>query len=184
MRTIAAPSPASRARSSWKRARSRREWGTTTPRITRTGYASTARRCRCWRRARARPRARRRRSGRGNRAARRLVGVGGDAAGQPLDLHRRHQHLERPGGVAQPGGHVDRRTDVVVALEQQRVAGGHADAQRQRCADLGGAVLQVEGERHGVDLLDRHDHAPVTEPLGDAHASLAGDLADRATGTR
>ena len=99
-------------------------------------------------------------------------------SGQPLDLHRRHQHLERSGGVAQPGGHVDRRADVVVALEQQGVAGGHADPQRQRRADLGGPMLEVEGEGDGVDLLDRHDHAAVAEPLGDAHAALAGDLAD------
>ena len=28
------------------------------------------------------------------------------------------------------------------------------------------------------DLVDRHDHAAVAEPLGDAHAALAGDLAD------
>ena len=106
------------------------------------------------------------------------MGVGGDAAGQPFDLHRRHQHLERSGGIAQPGGHVDGRADVVVALEQQRVPGGHADSQRQRRTDLGSPMLEVEGEGNGVDLLDRHHHAAVAEPLGDPHATLAGDLAD------
>ena len=100
-----------------------------------------------------------------------------DALGQALDLHRGQQHLERAGGVAQAGGHVDGRADVVVALEQQGVAGGHADAQLQRSAHLGRAVLELEREGDARLLLDRDDHAAVAQPLGDAHAALAGDLA-------
>jgi len=44
-------------------------------------------------------------------------------------------------------------------------------------AQTSGSVLEVEGEGHGVALLDRHDHAAVTQPLGDPHTALAGDLA-------
>ena len=55
--------------------------------------------------------------------------------------------------------------------------GGDADPERQRRADLGGSALELEREVDGVALLDRHDHAAVTEPLGDSHATLAGDLA-------
>jgi hypothetical protein len=39
-------------------------------------------------------------------------------------------------------------------------------------------VLQLKGERDGVCLVDGHDHAAVTEPLGDAHPALGRDLAD------
>ena len=49
-------------------------------------------------------------------------------SGRSIELLGRHEHLVRAGGVAQPGGQVDRRADVVVALEQQRVAAGDADA--------------------------------------------------------
>ena len=98
------------------------------------------------------------------------------AFGQPLDLHGGQQHFERAGRITQPRGHVDRRADVVVAFEQQRVAGGDAHAQGERRAHFGGAMFQLERERDARALLDGHDHATIAQPLGDAHAALAGDL--------
>ena len=53
-------------------------------------------------------------------------GFGLDALGEPVEVHGRHQHVDVLGVVAQAGGHVDRRTDVVVALEEQRLTGGEA----------------------------------------------------------
>ena len=103
------------------------------------------------------------------------LGVG--ALGEPFELHRRDQHLDALGEVAQPGGHVDGRADVVVALEQQRVAGRQAGPDGQRRTDVGGPLLEVEDELDGVALVDGHDHAAVTEPLGDAHAAIGGDRA-------
>ena len=73
-------------------------------------------------------------------------GVGGDALGQPLQAHRRDQHVGALGGVAQPGGHVHGRADVVVALEQQRVAGGDPGPQRQRGAHVGGPRFEIHRE--------------------------------------
>ena len=89
-----------------------------------------------------------------------------------------------PGGVAQPGGEVDGRADVVVALEQQGVAAGDADPQRQRGAHLAGPLVEVEGGGDAVGLVDGDDHAAVAEPLGDAHATVGGDLAGDGCGRR
>ena len=56
------------------------------------------------------------------------------------------------------------------------MASGKADAQGEWCAHLGRPVLQFECEGDARLLVDRDDHAAVTEPLRDAHAALAGDL--------
>ena len=50
-----------------------------------------------------------------------------------------------------------------------------SDSGAQTSADR---CSRSRAKRNGVDLLDGHDHAAVAEPLGDAHAPLAGDLAD------
>ena len=105
-------------------------------------------------------------------------GLAIDALGETLDLHRRHQHLDATGVVAQTRGHVDGRADVVVALEQQGVTGGDAGPQRERRAHVGGALFELERERERVGLLDADDHAAVAEPLGDAHAAFGRHLAD------
>ena len=103
---------------------------------------------------------------------------GDDPFGQSLDSHRRDQHLAAIGGVAQPRCHVHGGADVVVTLEQQGVPAGDPGAHRQRRADIGRALTQVEGEGDRLGLIDGDDHAAVAEPLGDAHAALGGDLAN------
>ena len=105
--------------------------------------------------------------------------LGDDALRELLELHRRHQHVEVVGVVAQAGRHVDGRPDVVVALEQQRVAGGDAGAQGERRAHARCPPFEIGDELDRGLLLDGHDHAAVAEPLGDAGAALGGDLADQ-----
>ena len=81
------------------------------------------------------------------------------------------------GDVAQSRRDVDRPADVVVALEEDDVAGCDAAPEGQP-ARVGVTLLDGEGgadERFGVDP-DEHD--PVAEPLLDPHAEHGADLAD------
>lgn len=95
---------------------------------------------------------------------------------ETLELHGGQQHLVRACGIAQSGRHVDGRTDVVVAFEQQGMTRGDTHAERERCAYLCRTLFEFEREGDAVLLFDRHDHAAVAEPLRDANAALAGDL--------
>ena len=97
--------------------------------------------------------------------------------GQFLDLIDGNENFERPCGVAQTGGGVDRRTDVVVALEQERITGCETDAQRQWRACGGGSVLEFHREDHGIGLVDRNDHQAVTQPLRDTNPTFGGHVA-------
>ena len=106
------------------------------------------------------------------------VRLGGDAFGEPFDLHRRHQYLDVASVVTQAGSHVDRRADVIVTFEQQRMTGCDAGADGERVADLGRPALEVEREADGVVLLDGHAHAAVAEPLGDPHSPFGSDRSD------
>ncbi len=94
-------------------------------------------------------------------------------------MHRRHQHVDVLGAVAQPGGHVDGRADVVVAFEQQRMAGGEPGAQGEWSTHARSPPGEVGRELDAGSLLDGDDHAPVAEPLGDPDASLGGDFANQ-----
>ncbi len=106
------------------------------------------------------------------------VGECTDPFGESFELHRRYEHLDALGEVTQACGHVDRRADVVVAFEEEGMTGGEAGADRERGAHVGGLLLEVEHELDGVALVDRDDHAAVTEPLRDAHPSFRRHLAD------
>lgn len=113
-------------------------------------------------------------AGQGNGAGR----VGGDACWQALDSHRGDEYLVRCGDVAQASRHVDGRTNVIVTLEQQRVSGGDAGAQREWRAHLRRTRVEIQRELDRVGLLDSDDHAAITEPLGDPHAAFGCDFAD------
>ena len=57
------------------------------------------------------------------------------------------------------------------------MTGGEAGADGQRSTHVGGLLLEIEHELDGIGLIDRHDHAAVTQPLGDAHTAIGGDRA-------
>src|SRR5204862_5528968 len=100
--------------------------------------------------------------------------------GEVVDLVGRHEDVVGAGGVAQAGGQVHGQPDVVVALEEQRVAAGDAHPQGERGADLAGPLVEVEGGGHPVGVVDGDDHAAVAQPLGDAYAPVGRHFAGHA----
>lgn len=105
------------------------------------------------------------------------VGQGDGAGRQSLEVGGWHEHFPRSGGVAETGGQIDGRADVVVAFEQQCVSRRHAYLQRQRCTGGAAAVFEIECDGDGIGLVDGHHHRAVSEPLGDADPAFRRDVA-------
>ena len=89
-------------------------------------------------------------------------------------FRRAGQHgLTAVGQVAQPGGAVDRRADVVGLVAQLYVAGVDADAQLDRCQRC---PLQVQRTGHRVGGARERDHEAVALALfHGSHALVGGD---------
>ena len=74
--------------------------------------------------------------------------------------------------VAQPGGAVDGRTDVVALVPQLHLAGMHADAQLDRCQCC---PLQRKGAVHRVaGTGERHDEAVALALFDRTHPAVGG----------
>jgi hypothetical protein len=104
------------------------------------------------------------------------VRFGAHTLGKRLELRCGNQHLEGCRHITQPGGQVHCRTDVVVTLEQQGKPGGQAYPQRQRRARSRRPAFQFQRKGDGIGLLDRYDHATVTQPFGDSDTPFRGDF--------
>ena len=102
--------------------------------------------------------------------------LGLDPLGQ-LEAVDGGEELPGLGDVAQPGRHVDRPADVVVALEEDDLAAGDAAAEGE-LAGLGVALLDGEGGADEGLGLDADEHHAVAQPLLDPHAEHRADLAD------
>ena len=89
-------------------------------------------------------------------------------------FRRTRQHrLAAVREVAQPGGAVDRRADVVAFVAQVHVAGVHADAQLDRCQRR---PLQLQCACHGVGGAgERDDEAVALALLDGPHTVVSGD---------
>jgi uncharacterized protein with von Willebrand factor type A (vWA) domain len=105
--------------------------------------------------------------------------LGDDPFRQAFEMHGGHQYVDVLGAVAQPGGHVDGRADVVVAFEEQGMAGGEAGAQRERGAHARRPPGEVGRELDTGPLLDGDDHASVTEPFGDPYTPFGSHFANQ-----
>jgi len=104
------------------------------------------------------------------------VRFGAHTLGKWFELRCGDQDLERCRHITQSGGQVHRRTDVVVTLEQQGKPGSQAYPQRQRRARSRRPTFQFQRKGDGVGLLNRYDHATVTQPFGDADTPFRGDF--------
>ncbi len=101
--------------------------------------------------------------------------------GGSLELNHvdRGEHFVGAGEVAQTSRKVDRPADVVVALEEDDVAGGQTRPQREDGPTGLHPPFDLEDgldERLG---LDADDHGAVTEPLGHPHPVEAGHAPHR-----
>src|SRR6185437_8265072 len=82
------------------------------------------------------------------------------------------------GHVAEAGGDVDGVPDVVVALQQDDLAGGGAAAEGHRHPGLLDGPQHLEGGGQHRGGLDGDQHGAVAEPFGDAHVPAGADVAD------
>ena len=94
------------------------------------------------------------------------------------------EDLPRPGGVAQARREVDRHADEVVALEDDHLARGDADAQRQDDAGVLHALGEVEHRLDHRPDLGGDEHAAVAEPLPHPDPVVGGRAAHDRPGTR
>ena len=92
------------------------------------------------------------------------------------DVFGRNKNLERFGSVTESGSSVDSRADVVVAFEEQCQTRRHSGADTERGAGSPRALLEFHRKDDGVMLLDRNDHASVSEPFCNSYACFRGHI--------
>lgn len=80
-------------------------------------------------------------------------------------------------GITKARGQIDRRADVILALEHEDFTGGDTDSHREGSTDVFAAFLHVQCETNSHLLVYGHDHATIPKPLIDSDTPRGGHIA-------